>query len=136
VNNKSAMLDQNPYESSAGQQVADAALIHRFVTIRRLATIGIFLVLIVGGIDAVQGIRRVFQEASETTAVNPAFLAGELSKACQFCLFAVIGAGALYCVRLWAILRLRFLGVSSGPPLHPSERYFKQRLNRMLEDDE
>lgn len=129
------MLDQNSYESSAEQEVAEAALIHRFVTIRRLSAIGIFLVLIVGGIDAARGIRNVFQEASTTTTVDPAFLASELSKACQFCLFAVIGAGALYCVRLWAILRLRFLGVTSGAPLHPSEIYFKQRLNRMLDDD-
>jgi hypothetical protein len=130
------MLEQNPYESSGGPEVTDAAVIHRLVTIRRLSTIGMFLVLIVGGIDAVQGIRRVFQEASNTISVNPAFLAGELSKACQFCLFAVIGAGVLYCVRLWAVLRLRFLGVVSGPALHPSEQYFKQRLNRMLDEDE
>ncbi|MCU0721568.1 MAG: hypothetical protein MUC83_17790 [Pirellula sp.] len=130
------MLDHNPYESPIDTSVSTQAAIDRLVKIRRALTTAIILVLIVGILDAGIGVRRVFQEASETTSVNPAFLASELSQACQFCLFAVLGAGVLYCVRLWAVFRLRFLGVVSGPTLHPSEQYFKQRLNRMLDDDE
>lgn len=130
------MSDQNPYESPTDSNVSVQASIDRLVKIRRASTIAIILVLIVGILDAGIGVRKVFREASETASVNPAFLASELSQACQFCLFAVLGAGVLYCVRIWAVFRLRFLGVVSGPALHPSEQYFKQRLNRMLDDDE
>ncbi|MCU0713226.1 MAG: hypothetical protein MUC43_14290 [Pirellula sp.] len=130
------MLDHNPYESPTDTDVSVQASIDRLVKIRRASTIGILLVLFVGILDAGIGIRKVFREASELTSVDPAFLASELSQACQFCLFAVLGAGVLYCVRIWAVFRLRFLGVASGPALHPSEQYFKQRLNKMLGDDE
>jgi hypothetical protein len=52
------MLEQNPYESSGGPEVTDAAVIHRFVMIRRLSTVGMVLVLLAGGIYAVQGKKR------------------------------------------------------------------------------
>ena len=130
------MLENAHPNVDASNLNPDQSRIDRLVKIRRGATVCIVVVLILGGIDVVLGVRSVFLEASKHTSIGPGYLANELSKASYFGLFTLICAGFFYIIRIWAVLRLRFFGVSSELSLHPSRSFLKHRLRMMLDDDD
>ncbi len=91
----------------------------------RASTIAIILVLIVGILDAGIGVGEFSERHPRPPLSIPHFLLVN-SQACQFCYSQYLVLGS-FTASESGRFPATFSGSRSGPALHPSEQYFKQR---------